>query len=230
MDSGVDVAAGAPIDAQHGVNPNEPKTTLEVPPVDVIDRILSLWKANKKTADVVLALDTSGSMNEERKMENARLGAHQFVSVMGDADTLSLLPFSTECNWAFQDVILGQPGKTKANTVVDSLFAGGDTSLYDAIRMGYEHLKARGSEGKKIQAVVVLTDGADTNSKTRLNDLIHEVQFNGENSTIRVFTIAYGSDAKKDVLQQIADATQAKSYEGTPNTIVGVFRDVSTFF
>jgi len=31
-------------------------------------------------------------------------------------------------------------------------------------------------------------------------------------------------------LKQIADATQANSYVGTPQNIVGVFRDISTFF
>jgi len=37
-------------------------------------------------------------------------------------------------------------------------------------------------------------------------------------------------DARKDILAQIATATQAKSYEGTPQNIVGVFKDISTFF
>ena len=48
--------------------------------------------------------------------------------------------------------------------------------------------------------------------------------------TIRIFTIAYGRDAKQDILRNIAEATQAKSYEGNPKNIVDVFRDISTFF
>ena len=226
----VDVPAGAPIDKEHGVDPAEPKTTLEVPPVEVINRILSVWQANKKTADVVLVLDTSGSMNQEQKMRNAKLGAQQFITMMGDRDSLSFLPFSTSFRWTFEDMALGTDGKSKAATAIDSLFADGDTALYDSIQAAYQHLQARGSEGKKIQAVVVLTDGADTNSKTAFGDLLHQVTFNGESNAIRIFTIAYGRDARKDVLQQIAAATQAKSYEGNPQTIVGVFRDVSTFF
>ena len=47
---------------------------------------------------------------------------------------------------------------------------------------------------------------------------------------MRVFTIAYGSDADTTVLQRIADATQAKSYKGTPENIRSVFRDIATFF
>jgi Ca-activated chloride channel family protein len=225
----VDVAAGAPLDAQHGVDPAEPRTTLEVPAVDVIERVLAVWRTNKKSVDVVLVMDTSGSMNDQQKLVQARVGADQFVSMMNDADSLSLLPFSTQFNWAMENVVLSQAGKMTATAKIDSLFASGETSLYDSIREAHEHLKASKTEGK-IQAVVVLTDGADTSSKTGLPDLLDRVRVSGESGGIRIFTIAYGGDARKDVLQQIADATQAKSYVGNPQTIVGVFRDVSTFF
>src|SRR5499433_2865094 len=76
----VDVPLAVPLDAAHGMDPKEPKTTLEVPPADVINSVLESWKEHKKSADVVLVLDTSGSMNEEQKMQNAREGAKQLVS------------------------------------------------------------------------------------------------------------------------------------------------------
>jgi len=82
----------------------------------------------------------------------------------------------------------------------------------------------------KIQAVVVLTDGDDTQSRLKLEQLMERIRYDGENRAIHVFTIAYGKDARKDILQKVADATQAKFYEGTPQNIVEVFRDISTFF
>jgi Ca-activated chloride channel family protein len=197
--------------------------------VDVIERVLGVWRVNKKSADVVLVMDTSGSMNDQQKLAQARIGANQFVSLMNEADSLSLLPFSTQFNWALENVVLSQAGKATATAKIDSLFATGETSLYDAIREAFDRLRSSRSDGK-IQAVVVLTDGADTNSRTQLPELVDRVRVNGESGGIRIFTIAYGGDARKDVLQQIADATQAKSYVGNPQTIVGVFRDVSTFF
>jgi Ca-activated chloride channel family protein len=77
---------------------------------------------------------------------------------------------------------------------------------------------------------VVLTDGADTESRMKLSDLMERIRYDGETHNIHVFTIAYGKDARKDILSQIADATQAKTYTGTPQNIVDVFRDISTFF
>ena len=86
----VDVAVGAPIDRAHGVDPQEPKTTLEVPAPDVIDGILKLWQNQKKNSEVVLVLDVSGSMSDDRKLENAKDGAKQLVSLMSERDRFSL--------------------------------------------------------------------------------------------------------------------------------------------
>src|SRR5262249_18736714 len=40
----VAVQLGAPLDPGHGVDPKEPKTTLEVPSVDVMDAVIRLWR------------------------------------------------------------------------------------------------------------------------------------------------------------------------------------------
>jgi Ca-activated chloride channel homolog len=227
----VDVPLGAPIDAAHGVDPKEPKTTLEVPSVAVMDSILKLWAQKKRGADVVLVLDTSGSMNDDGKIENARNGAKQLVSLLSDDDRLSLVPFNSTINWAKTDVPI-KNGRDDLSHTVDSLFAQNGTALYDSIDAAYQHLLEAEKNGhdSRILSVVVLTDGADTESKMQLDELMRRIAFDGETHTIHVFTIAYGSDARKDILKGIADATQANTYEGTPQNIVGVFKDISTFF
>jgi Ca-activated chloride channel family protein len=227
----VDVPLSAPIDSAHGVDPKEPETTLEVPSVPVMDGILKLWAQKKRSADIVLVLDTSGSMNDDGKMENARDGAKQLVSLLSDDDRLSLVPFNSTISWAKTDVPI-KGGREDLTRTVDSLFAQNGTALYDSIDAAYQHLLAAAKNGhdSRILSVVVLTDGADTESKMQLDELMHRIAFDGETHTIHVFTIAYGSDARKDILKKIADATQANTYEGTPQNIVGVFKDISTFF
>src|SRR5262245_4364188 len=225
----LDVPLAAPLDAAHGVDPKEPKTTLEVPSVEVINGILQSWKVQKKHSNVVLVLDTSGSMAQEGKMQSAKEGAKQLVQLLDEGDTFSFLPFSRSLNWAQQDARV-KDQRPQLLQQVDSLFAGGGTALYDSIDAAYQHLTAAQNPEAKIQAVVVLTDGEDTESKMKLNELMERIKYNGETRAIHVFTIAYGRDARKDILQQIADATQAKFYEGTPQNIVDVFRDISTFF
>ncbi len=226
----VDVPLASPIDEAHGADPREPKTTLEVPSVPVINGILDLWQQQKKSANVVLVLDTSGSMNDDQKIQNAREGAKQLVNLLSDADRLSLLPFNNKLDWANQNTLI-RTGRPQLITSIDSLFAHDGTALYDAIDAGYEYLLQH-SHGKddSILAVVVLTDGEDTDSKLPLDQLMQRIHYNGEDRKIHVFTIAYGTSAKKDILKQIAETTQAKTYEGTPQNIVEVFKDISTFF
>jgi Ca-activated chloride channel family protein len=168
-------------------------------------------------------------MNEERKMENAKLGSRQLVQLLDDGDSFSFLPFSSESHWSGQDVSV-KAGRQQLLQQIDSLFAGGGTALYDSIDAAYQHLAATQNANSKIQAMVVLTDGEDTESKMKLNELMDRIRYNGETRAIHVFTIAYGHDARKDILKQLAEATQAKFYEGTPQNIVEVFRDISTFF
>ena len=104
---------------------------------------------------------------------------------------------------------------------------------FEDIGYRYQHLlseQKQQTQENRILAVVVLTDGADTESNMKLSDLMPRIQYDGETKAIHVFTIAYGRDARKDILKQISDATQGKSYEGTPQNITSVFRDISTFF
>jgi Ca-activated chloride channel homolog len=195
----------------------------------VINGILQLWRAEKKHSNIVLVLDTSGSMNEDSKIQNAREGAKQLVQLLDDGDTFSFLPFSSELHWAQRNASVKEE-RPRLNAQIDSLFAGGGTALYQAIDAAYQQLAMAPPGDSKIQAVVVLTDGEDTQSRMKLEELMERIRYNGETRAIHIFTIAYGKDARKDILQKIADSTQAKFYEGTPQNIVGVFRDISTFF
>ena len=226
----VEIPLGAPFDAAHGVNPKEPQTTLEVPPVEVIDAALKLWRENKKRSDVTLVLDRSGSMQEEAKMENAKAGAQQFVQLLDGEDLFSFLAFNATPTWVVQEAKLGE-ARAQVLQTLDGIFPDGGTALYDAIAAAYDRKREELRQDRgRIAAIVVLTDGEDTDSRTTLEDLLRRLRTGGETQGVRVFTIGYGGGAKKEVLQAIADATQARFYEGTPANIRTVFREISTFF
>lgn len=226
----VDVPIAAPIDATNGVDPQEPKTTLEVPSANVMDAVLRMWRNNKKTAHVTLVLDVSGSMEDERKMDNAREGSLLLVEQLHDADEFTLVPFNDEVAIPLEAASLKNERQT-ANTKIRGLYAGGGTALYDAIDVAYQRQLARRAQDRdKITSIVVLSDGADRDSKLSLDDLVSRIRFDNETRTIRVFTIGYGRDANKDILEKIADATHAKYYEGNPQNIRAILREIATFF
>ena len=226
--SDVDIPLGSPFDAAHGVDPREPQTTLEVPPVEVIDGVRELWRANKKRSDVTLVLDISGSMREEDKIENAKAGAEQLLQLLDLEDTFSFLPFNNQAAWAGQGLRMGDAREATIEKV-RGIFANGGTALYDAISMAHQWAAPRSGQGR-ISAIVVLSDGEDTDSHTQLAELVQRLSGSGEAQGVRVFTIAYGKNAQKNVLERIAEATHARSYVGTPENIRTVFREISTFF
>jgi Ca-activated chloride channel family protein len=181
---------------------------------------------------VTLALDVSGSMNEEdgAKISGARDGARQLVATLSDRDRFGLVLFNDQPRWVEEGAEL-KGARARLDAALAGTLADGGTALYDAVLAAVERQEAtsRGGDGR-IAAVVVLSDGADRDSRTGLGQLLGRIRFDGERRNVRVFTIAYGRDAKKDVLQQIAEATQGRAFDGRPETIRRVFRDISTFF
>ncbi|MEM9291426.1 MAG: VWA domain-containing protein [Acidobacteriota bacterium] len=228
----VEVPLGEPVTRRYGVNPEEPQTTLEVPTPEVMQAIRELWQRNKKRSEVTLVLDTSGSMREEERMANAKAGAQQLLDMLSDEDYFSLLTFADQSVWVAESVRLGSV-REDVHQRIEGVFANGGTRLYDSVIEAYraQQLQAqRGSAGERIQAIVVLTDGEDTRSEQQQADVLSMVDAGSEGVGVRIFTIGYSPDVNADALENIADASRAKFYQGDPRTIRNVFREISTFF
>jgi Ca-activated chloride channel family protein len=221
------IAIGAPVDEQHGVDAKQPETLLELPPGDVLAHLLEVWRQYKKTASVTIVFDKSGSMRGQ-PLKEAKAGARAFLQGLGDRDSVSLLFFDTDVADPTPPELLGK-ARPKLEQQVENVFADGGTSLYDAVAAAYTAALARAKrEPGRIHAIVVMTDGRDENSKTKLEAL--SKRFTPENAPVKIFTIAYGDSADPTVLQQIAKAAQGTSVKGSADTIVQVYRDMSAFF
>jgi Ca-activated chloride channel family protein len=222
------LALAAPIDAEHGVDPKEPKLVLDLPSVEVMKASLKAWKQYKKHARVVLVFDRSGSMNFGGKLTNAKRGAREVVGMLGDEDSLALLTFSDKPAWVNRGVLM-KDGRKEMEERIGGILADGETALYDSIASAYDFLQEK-PDPAVISAIVVLTDGEDNKSQLKLEALLEKVKSDSEKKSIRIYTIAYGTDANFKVLSRIADAALGKSYEGTPENIRAVFKDIATFF
>ena len=103
--------------------------------------------------------------------------------------------------------------------------------MYDAALKAYQDLQVEGDPGH-IRAIVVLTDGQDTSSDATLENVIDQIRRseNEGGNAIKVFTIAFGSDADKTVLQEMADPGGGKQYDSSPETIQKIYDEIATFF
>ncbi len=222
------IQTGAPITAQNGVDATQPKTLLQVPNADVLEAVRSLWGRQKKRVEVQVVLDTSGSMADERKLEQAKAALKIFVGKLSDEDYLGVTTFSTS---ATELTPLSKLGSKRSAVLerIAGLFPSGKTRLIDTASEAYRALTGLPSSDR-IRAVVLLTDGEDTSSEGHADDLVSLLGKDESGQGVKVFTIAYGSGANADVLKSIADASGAKSYASDPAKIEQVYRDIATFF
>jgi len=243
-----DVQLGYPIVPELGVDPNKPSTILEVPDPDVVAAVQSSWQFVKKQADVLLVIDTSGSMQGD-KINQARAAAQAFLDNMPAQNRVGLVTFSDlpqvfdfKSNQmiyldentlnSVQAMASFEGGQSSIRPQVDAVEAYGDTSLYDAIIQSIELLKAsRDDQDDRIQAIVVLSDGQDTASYTSLQKVVAEIQTNREDrNPVIVIPVAYGGDADINALNGIARASATRVQSGDPENITKVLEIISSYF
>jgi Ca-activated chloride channel family protein len=241
------VPVGAPIVAANGVDPDQPKTTLEVPDPEVMVRALDAWAEQRKPARVMLLVDVSGSMGDpatddgETKLDLAKRAAIESLDQFKDDDEVALRIFSTDLSATeptdYVDLVpFGPIGEQREElaTRIRSLVPTQGTPLYTAVRDSYE-LMQRDYAPDRINAIVVLSDGQNEDPRNEdLDGLLNRLESATEGQSsrpVRLFPIAYGEGADLTALRQLAEATNAALYDASdPASITKVFTAVVSNF
>jgi Ca-activated chloride channel family protein len=220
----------APIDPAHGADPGQPRRVLSLPQPRVLARVKRAWREDRKPANVMLVVDTSGSMSEEGKLDQARQGLRVFLRQLSPRDRVGLLAFNDRITTPVPLASFSE-NRERLQAAVDELFPGGETAVYDATESGFRAIQHR-QDASGINAVVVLTDGEDNQSQLTAEQVVStlEAQSRSESLTVRVYTIAYGSQANRAVLARIAESSGGKAFTGDPDEIEAVYRSISSFF
>ncbi len=248
-----DVALGAPIVAENGVDPDQPQTLLEVPEPEVMVALLDKWDEQRKGARVMLLMDISGSMGDigdpetgETKLDLAKRAVIDALDDFAPQDIVGLRAFSTDLGPSgtaeFVDVVPVNRRMTDNREALASAIRGlqptNGTPLYSATQATYEDA-VEAFDADRINAVVLLSDGVnddgdDSDDDQQLDDLLTALQSDSEGQLtqpVRVFPIAYGADADQATLRRIAEASTAASYDASdPTSIDKVFAAVVSNF
>ena len=226
------VALGSKFTADFGVDPQAKYDSYRPPQPQVVEAMVKNWQEQaKKPSLVMVVIDTSGSM------KGARISAMQstlqsYVNSLTPKDTIAMMDFNSIINAPV--LIEGTPeGKAKGLQYVASLKAAGQTKLYDATLAGRNWLQ-QNLRKDSINAVLVLTDGADSGSNTNIDQLLGELKKSGfeTDQRISIFTIGYGDEKEfsPKALQDIAQQNAGYYTKGEPETIARLLADIQVEF
>lgn len=232
----------------NGIEPTQPAVTLPQPDASVVSAAIDQWEQIRKPSAVLELVDISGSMDDgigdgRTKLDGAIQGVQSTVGHFRNTDEIGVWAFTTGVSSQYGDVVvpvrefgeLGGGEEALQGSVEDLRNANrGGTPLYDAISDAYTYMQDHAEPGR-INAIVVLTDGDDTDSNTSLESLLIQLNSSnkegGNDAQVRIFPIAYGAEANKDVLSQIAKASGGQMFDATdPTKIDTVFASVINNF
>ncbi|MDI9549985.1 MAG: VWA domain-containing protein [Chloroflexota bacterium] len=218
----------SPFASTDAVDWREPQTTLQMPPANVINVVLDAWRYTKRPTNVYLVVDTSGSMEGE-KIRRTREALAAFVEqVQGDRDRVGIVEFASSVKSFVPLSTLDETSRYDMLDVIDNMDAMGGTALIDAVYAAVEDLQSQ-RDDQAINAVVVMTDGLDNDSRRTLNELARLLETR-DDSPVVLFTIAFGSDADDTLLNRMADAGNGQFRRADETDIEELYRIISTYF
>ncbi len=179
--------------------------------------------------NLAFMIDNSGSMVYEieglMKIDMARESALILLSELAPLDKMMVV--------SFDDAPKFTPLTLDRNLIGDTLRATkvrfGPTSLFDAMIATIDHLNAEA--GRKV--LVVCSDGLDTTSRQRMDDVLDKMKGSAELTVVVLGTVATDrmvgpyrtvvvADKGRDVLQKMAD--QTAGYAFFPKDLKGIER------
>jgi Ca-activated chloride channel family protein len=168
---------------------------------------LEASKSHVIPRDLVLVLDTSGSMDSV-KMDQARRALKHCLGNLNAGDRFGIIGFSTNVR-TYRDALVDANSEQLENAKkwVDGLKAGGGTAIQAALDTAVE-MRTK-DEGRSF-TIVFFTDGQPTIGEMNPDKIVKNVGAKNTANT-RIFTFGVGDDVNAALLDQLADNTKAIS-------------------
>jgi Ca-activated chloride channel family protein len=208
------VPLSAPIDADHGVDPQQPAKLLEVPSDAVLRACQEAWRKAKKPANVYLVVGARAA-SDRAAIKKLAVG---IIEHLGEKDRLSILLFNQSVHFLARE----RPARTledreelihQLQIGLASIRASDQFQLVEAILLAYNDLASHQLPDGRIQdpaeslsTIIVLSDGehdnagSDHHGNTTPSDLDGRIKFD---QGITILPVVFGKDGL-ETMRQIA--------------------------
>jgi Ca-activated chloride channel homolog len=192
------------------------------PAPEVVNLMKDSWKTLRKKANILIALDVSGSMQNTvstgtgTRLELAKKAATSSIGLLNAEDRVALWSFSSEPAGStatpYTPLLPLGPLSVKTFTAqVEALEKARNTALYTTIRAGHRYM-VDNYDPDRINAVVVLSDGKNEYSDNDLAKLLKDVAIDAD-KPVKVFCIAFDEDSDLQTMEAIAQASAGKAFD-----------------
>jgi len=156
-------------------------------------KALQRREEKQRVLAMVLVIDKSQSMKEERRLQLAKVAAKRTVELLTPEDKVGVIAFGTDSQWISE--IYPCSDKPELFRRIDTLKARGVTNMYPALERAYLALEQTDADRRH---VILLTDGVPSpGDYDRLAATMAR-------SRITVSTVSVGQGADQTILKDIA--------------------------
>lgn len=193
-------------------------------------QLMGMWQVLQMPNNVLLALDTSGSMNRQvpgvgiTRLQMLQRAALEGIGLLNNQTSLGLWEFSAKLTLTTDHrelVPLGPAGEkvgeaTRREAMVaaiNGLRANGGTGLYDTLLAGYLTLRDNWQQGAN-NLLVLITDGKNEDDLgLTLDQLLHQLRGAAQpDKPLLVIGIAVGPEADAAALEAVTKVTGGRVF------------------
>lgn len=159
--------------------------------------------------DVVVAVDTSGSMSTASKLSLCKSTISLLLKELKAGDRFALVNFGDEARVVCEMGGVGRERKAAAESAINRLCTQGCTNLSGGLTLGLQQLQSV-SDPAAVRSLMLLTDGHANRGVSEPDGIVELLKgvLGGENSdNISVNTFGYGADHQADLLRRISEAS-----------------------
>ncbi len=151
--------------------------------------------------DVVVVVDTSGSMIEDDRIGYARQGLHLLVDQLQEGDRMALVSFASEvwARWSLEDGL----DRPALHAIIDELRADGATNIHDALDAGMAIASANLDPARQ-HRIILLSDGQPTAGVTDTPTIV-QMASDWIELGIGLTTIGVGTDFNVALMRGLAE-------------------------